>query len=255
MRRCRRRTALAAVVGATLGVIAAVAAVAATGAAAADHVGVSIVPANSAACAGNATPPAAACFEPASVTTSPGGTVTWTNTTNRSLTLVRCAQASSQPECTNGPGTGSDDPFRSGAQVPSGGTYPFTFTGTGTYYYTCSGTASCSVGEVTVTAPTPTPQPATFSLAPPGTTPTAAPTPSATPSPTPSPTDTPSDTASPVALATPSTSASPSGAASTATGGGSGGGGSPLVPVALTIIVVLAVGGGVLSYRLFRTSR
>lgn len=186
------------------------------------------------------------CFRPDVATVPSGGTVTWTNMTSESHTLARCTDA-----CPHGRGSGADSPFGASSQMPGPGTsYSFTFTGPGTYYYDCSA-GECAVGEIIVTAPSASPTPVVLSPGP-GTAPSATPNPSPTPAPTPSPTASPSDAVP--AVATPTSDASPGAFAPDVAGapGAGGGGGSSLVIIVLVVLTLIAVGGGVLSFRMFR---
>lgn len=191
------------------------------------------------------------CLQPSAVTTTSGGTVTWQNRTGTAQTLVRCTI----PACGNdGGGSGRDSPFPPpGVLVTPDGSYPFTFSGYGTYdYYCLPSPQTCGLGSVTVTAAaSPTPTPVQLSLGP-VTAPSSTPTPAPTPSPTPSPTA--SDTPAAVAVTTPSAD-TPSAAASlplASDGTGNAGSGPPLVIIVLIILTLVAIGGGVLSFRLFR---
>ena len=192
-----------------------------------------------------------------------GDTVTWSNTTGVSHTVTRCP---TQPTsaCPQGSGDGKD-PIN-GSLAPAGGngaTYSVTLSSPGSYYYYCT-IHTYMHGLVTVSAATPTPSPTgptQFSPVPGSTPPPDTATPTPTPTPSPSPSDTPSASPSD-ALTSPSVSpgTSPSdtpvaGSTGTGTGTGTGSGGSPLVPIVLIIIALLAIGGGVLSYRFYRGSR
>jgi plastocyanin len=221
---------------------------------AANPAGVTVSIVTAPGCSAHSTAKSTYCFQPSAVTTPSGGTVTWHNKTGTGQTLTRCNAVT---PCGNDGGTGGDSPFG-----PSGATtlnpdasYSFTFSGVGTYFYDCNlSPQTCGVGSVTVTAAaSPTPSPVQLSLGP-VTAPTSAPTTAPTPSATPSPTPTPSDTPPAVAVTTPSsdTPSTPASLPLATDGNGTAGGGPPLVIVVLIILTLVAIGGGVLSFRLFR---
>jgi plastocyanin len=193
------------------------------------------------------------CFQPSAVETPSGGTVTWQNNTDVSQTLMRCNVAACGKG--NDGGSGKDSPFgASGATTvaPGAPPYAFMFFAAGTYEYYCLQT--CGIGVVTVTATaSPTPTPVQLSLGP-VTAPSSTPPPAPTPSPMPTPSDTPSDTPAAVALTTPSsdTPSTPASLPLATDGNGNPGSGPPLVIIVLVILTLVAIGGGVLSFRLFR---
>ena len=209
------------------------------------------------------TPPAGYCFVPASPpAVAPGTTVKWTNTTGAPHTVSRCTDPSiaacqgSGSDVSNSPINGNLG-ARGSSNPPD--TYSVTLSSPGTYHYYCQ-IHTYMHGVITVSgpaSPTPTPTPAVFTL-PPGSGPptqTTAPTPTPTPTPSTAPTPSPSDTSSPEAVTSPSPSDSASATAGPALGaaGNGGGGGSPLVAIVLLIIALLAIGGGVLAYRMYRS--
>lgn len=214
---------------------------------------------------GGCTPPAAYCFEPPAVSATAGSTVTWTNTTGASHTVTRCPSQATSPACPKGSGDGNDQV--NGNLAPAGGngaTYSVNFSSPGTYYYYCT-IHTYMHGMVTVNGPSPNPSPSgptVFSPPPASSPPPDTSTPTPTPTPAPTPTASPSESPSPDSLTSPSDSdsASPSdtpvgGSTGTGSGNGNGSGGSPLVAIVLIIIALLAIGGGILSYRLYRGSR
>ena len=74
------------------------------------------------------------CFTPASVTVSPGDTVTWTDQSDANHTVTRCTASA----CSGvGAGTGADAGPASG-QVSQGNSFSMTFNGAGTYNYYCT---------------------------------------------------------------------------------------------------------------------
>jgi plastocyanin len=218
-------------------------------AATSDGVTVSIV---DTACPAPSSATAAYCFQPSSATAPGGASVMWTDPTKASLTLKRCGA-----ECPNGKGTGGDSPFGdpSATLGPQNVSYSFTFNRPGTYFYDCAAPTRCAIGEVTIN-PAASPTPVQLSAGA-GTAPSHSaaptPTPAATPSDTPTPSPSPSDTSPAVALASPTSDMSPVASGSfPLVAGGSSGGGSPLVVIVLVILTVVAIGGGVLSFRLYR---
>jgi plastocyanin len=195
------------------------------------------------------------CLEPPTVTVKSGATVTWTNETAAAHTVTRCPPGQHSNPCPHGAGTGND---RFGGPVASGvgETYSFTSTSGGTYYYFSQDDQSQTgmQGEVTVKPSATSPTPVQLS---PGaaTAPSDAPLATAipTPSPTPIPTASPSDSSAAVAMTTPSSDPSPAASGSfPIVAGGNTGGGSSLVIIVLVILTLIAVGGGVLSFRLYR---
>ena len=206
------------------------------------------------------TPPAGYCFVPASPpAVAPGTKVTWTNTTGASHTVSRCTDPSI-PACQGSGSDASNNPI-DGKLPGANANYSVTLSSPGTYHYYCQVHAYMH-GVITVSgpaSPTPTPTPVPFTL-PPGSGPpsqAATPTPTPTPTPSESPTPSPTDTPSPSALTSPSPSDSGSATATPALGntGNGGGGGSPLVAIVLLIIALLAIGGGVLAYRMYRSQQ
>jgi plastocyanin len=197
------------------------------------------------------------CFEPPTLTVASGATVTWTNQTAVAHTVTRCAATQNSNPCPHGAGTGEDQ-FGGTVQGGVGQTFSFSFTGAGTYYYYSLKDLSQPgmQGEVIVMPPATSPTPVQLSPGPataPSNTPIATATPAPTANSTPVAIALPSDTPADVAVTTPSADTSPAASGSfPIVAGGNTGGGSTLVIVVLAILTLIAVGGGVLSFRLFR---
>ena len=206
--------------------------------------------------------PTGYCFMPSSLQVAGGTKVTWTNTTGAPHTVSRCTDPSiaacqgSGSDASNSPINGNLGAKGSSSPPDS---YSVTLSSPGTYHYYCQ-IHTYMHGVITVSgpaSPSPTPTPAVFSL-PAGSGPpsdTATPTPTPTPTPSASPTPSPTDTSSPSAesSASPSDSASATTAPALGATGNGGGGGSPLVAIVLLIIALLAIGGGILAYRMYRS--
>ncbi|MEO8899060.1 MAG: plastocyanin/azurin family copper-binding protein [Candidatus Dormibacter sp.] len=186
------------------------------------------------------------CFDPASVRVPAGAMVTWTNDTGGAVKLARCKLSA----CNVQDGTGGGD-AGFGSMIPGGGQYSFTFVNPGDYHYYCSNGGTTNMPGEVIAAASPTPSPVQLSLGP-VTAPSSTPTPAPTPSPTPSPTPTPTDTPQAVAVATPNSDTPSAPALFPLATDGNSGSGPPLVIIVLVMLTLVAIGGGVLSFRLLR---